>query len=420
MTTTTTQTAPDTAPHAVRATALDTGDLPRIVSRGLLLRFVSVVAAAIGFYLPLAVVPTFAAAAGSGAAAGLANGALLGATVLGELATPRVIDRIGYRGALAVGLVLLGAPALVLLCSSSLDAIVLVGALRGAGFALTVVAGGALTATLIPAQRRGEGLAIVGLVGGVPSLLALPLGIWLADRFGFGVVFVVTAVVPVLALITVPGLPRRAAATESGHGILSGLRNRAITRPATIFAASAAAAGVVVTYLPLAVESRASWLAPAALFAQPAASTLGRWTAGRLGDRRGQQRLLVPGMGLAVVGMAAMSLTHSPVAVLSGAIAFGAGFGVLQNATLSLMYAQAPAAAYATVSAVWNAAYDLGMAIGALGVGLLITGTGYALAFIAVAAAMVPALLLARHQSGSKAPLAVHVAVPTELESAAA
>lgn len=376
---------------------------PSLLSRALLLRFVSVVASAIGFYLPLAVVPTFAAAAGSGSAAGLANGALLVATVLGELATPRVIDRIGYRGALAVGLILLGVPALALLVSSSLPAIVAVGALRGVGFALTVVAGGALTATLIPQQRRGEGLAIVGLVGGVPSLLALPAGVWLADRYGFGIVFVATAIIPVLALVSVPGLPRREAATEARHGVLSGLRDRSIMRPATIFAASAAAAGVVVTYLPLAVDNRASWLAPAALFAQPAASTAGRWVAGRMGDRRGQSRLLVPGTALAVIGMAAMSLTHSPISVIAGATAFGTGFGVLQNATLSLMYARVPAAAYATVSAVWNAAYDLGMAVGAIGVGLLISGTGYGPAFVIVAAAMVPALVLAQNEAAPKA-----------------
>jgi MFS family permease len=407
-----------TTTAAATAAPLSAADArPPIVSRALLLRFVSVVASAVGFYLPLAVVPTFAAAAGSGSAAGLANGALLVATVAGELATPRLIGRIGYRGALAVGLVLLGVPALALLASSSLVVIVAVGALRGVGFALTVVAGGALTASLIPQQRRGEGLALVGLVGGVPSLLALPMGVWLADRFGFGIVFVVTAIVPMLALATVPGLPRREGAVEPRHGVLSGLRNRAITRPATIFAASAAAAGVVVTYLPLAVDGSATWLAPAALFAQPAASTLGRWIAGRIGDRRGQGRLLVPGTVLAVIGMAAMSLTHSPVSVIAGAAAFGTGFGVLQNATLSLMYARVPVAGYATVSAVWNAAYDLGMAVGAIGVGLLIAGTGYTPAFLIVAGAMVPALALARHE---REPEATDAALGAELQPALA
>jgi predicted MFS family arabinose efflux permease len=415
-----TSTSPLTSTRTSISSSTTATARPPILSRALLLRFVSVVASAVGFYLPLAVVPTFAAAAGSGSAAGIANGALLVATVAGELATPRLIGRVGYRWSLGIGLGLLGAPALVLLVSASLPVIVVVGALRGIGFALTVVAGGALTAALIPAERRGEGLAIVGLVGGIPGLTALPLGIWLADRFGYGPVFVVTAAFPLLALVTVPWLPAREARAGSRHGIVSGLRSGVLMRPAAIFAASAAAAGVVVTYLPLAVSGRAAWLAPAALFAQPTASTLGRWVAGRVGDRRGQGRLLVPGSALAVVGMAAMSMTHSSGSVLLGAVAFGVGFGVLQNATLSLMYARVPEAAYATVSAVWNASYDLGMAVGAIAVGLLIAATGYGPAFLVIAVTMVPALVLAHRESARRSAPGAEPVVTADLAVAAA
>jgi predicted MFS family arabinose efflux permease len=368
---------------------------PGIVSRALLLRFVSIVASSVGFYLPLAVVPVFADANGATGSAGLANGALLVATVMGELVTPRVVARLGYRWALAVGLVLLGAPALLLLTSSALPVWLVSSALRGVGFAISVVAGGALTAMLIPGERRGEGLALVGLVGGLPSLVALPLGIWAADRWGFGVVFAVTAIAPLLALPTLPGLPRAGGESEASHGVLAGLRNGALMRPATIFAASASAAGVVVTYLPLAIGHQAAWVAPLALLLQPTASTAGRWFAGRLGDRRGQSRLLVPGVVLSILGMAAMAATQSPILVLTGAATFGTGFGVLQNASLSLMYSRTQAAGYSTVSAIWNAAYDMGMAVGAIGVGLLIGSTGFSAAFLVTAAAMVPAVVMA-------------------------
>jgi predicted MFS family arabinose efflux permease len=390
--------------HSVEGMTDTTTTRPAIISRALLLRFGSIVAGSIGFYLPLSVIPMFAAATGSRAAAGLANGALLIATVAAELATPRFVGRVGYRWALTVGLVLLGAPALLLLVSSSLPVVVAVNAARGIGFAVTVVAGGALTAALIPHERRGEGLALVGLVSGIPSLLALPLGTWAAGRWGFAVVFVLTAAAPLAAIATIPGLPRQDAASEDAHGVLSGLRNRALMRPAAIFAVSASAAGVVVTYLPLAVAGRAAWVAPVALFLQPAASTAGRWIAGRLGDGHGQVRLLVPGVALSVTGMAAMAVTPSAALVTAGAATFGAGFGILQNATLSLMYARVSAAGYGTVSAIWNAGYDMGMAFGAIGVGLLVAATGFAPAFLVTTAAMVPALVAAYRESALPEP----------------
>jgi MFS family permease len=375
---------------------------PPIVSRALLLRFVSIVASSVGFYLPLAVIPRYTVATGAHGGAGLANGALLVATVLGELVTPRIAGWAGYRWALAAGLVLLGAPALALLAAPSFALILGVGVVRGIGFALTVVAGGALTATLIPDERRGEGLAIVGLVGGIPSLAALPLGVWAAERWGYGIVFILTAAAPLAALVTLPGLPgRRPGPARRGRkdgslGVLGGLRDGALTRPAAIFAASASAAGIVVTYLPLAVGERAAWVAPGALFAQQAAAAAGRWVAGRLGDRHGQGRLLAPSVLLVIAGMAALSLTHSATMVVAGATAFGTGFGVLQNTTLSLMYARVPAEGYGAVSAIWNAAYDLGMAAGAIGIGMVIATTGFPAAFLATAAAILPALLLVR------------------------
>jgi len=376
-----------------------------LMSRALMIRLASVVAGAIGFYLPLAAVPTFAAAHGAAAAAGLANGALLLATVAGEFATPRIVTRVGYRWTLAAGLALLGLPTPLLLLpgGTSTPAIVAVCVLRGAGFALSVVAGGALTAAILPAQRRGEGLALVGLVGGIPTLLALPLGPWIAAHCGYGLVFVLTAAAPTLAIASVPGLPGRDPAEGESLGLLAGLRNPRLARPAVIFASSASAAGVAVTYLPLAAAHSAGWVVPAALLAQPAASTGARWLAGRLGDRRGPARLIVPGVGLSVAGMAAMAITGSGVLVVAGAAVFGAGFGVLQNATLTLMYARVPASEYGTVSAIWNGAYDLGMAAGALAVAALVTLTGFAAAFAVVAASMLPALVLARREPATGA-----------------
>jgi MFS family permease len=369
---------------------------PPLVSRALAVRFVSIVGSSIGFYLPLSVVPLFAKQAGSDAGAGLATVALLLATVAAELVTPRLVARIGYRWALAVGLILLGAPTLVLPFSAGLGVIVAVNVVRGIGFAIAVVAGGAVTALLIPAGRRGEGLALVGIVGGIPGLLALPAGVWAAAHWGYTPVFVVTAVATLLALVSVPGLPRHGATPREGHGVLAGLRNPVLTRPATLFAVSAAAVGVLVTFLPLAASDQPAWVAASALLAQPAAATATRWIAGRLGDRHGPARLLVPGLVAAAAGMAAIAWTGTPSAVIGGALVFGAGFGVLQNATLTLMYARVPAGGESAVSAIWNAAYDLGMAAGALGAGLLIGSAGYPATFALTAVVILPALLVAR------------------------
>jgi len=365
------------------------------MSRALKIRFVSIFASSIGFFLPLSALPLFAERQASGAG-GVTNGALLVACVVGELLSPWVIARLGIRCTLGVGLLLLGVPLLVLLVAPAVPVMSVVAVARGIGFALVVVAGGALTAALIPASRRGEGLAIVGLVAGVSSLIALPLGVWIAQSWGFAPIFVGGAIIPILAVVTVPLLPKRAADSEQSHGVLHGLRQGRLMRPALVFAASAASAGAVVTYLPLAIGDVAGWVAPAALLVETTMSTVGRMVSGRLGDRVGSSRLLVPGVVLTALGTLMLVVPLGQVVVLVGAAAFGAGFGILQNATLTLMYARADEGQYGVVSAIWNASYDGGMAIGAFALGLIGTITGLAPAFVAIAVLVLAMLAVVR------------------------
>ena len=380
------------------APPVEASQRPPLITRPLLLRFVSIIGASASFYLPLSVVPMYAKSAGSTVGAGLATGALLVTTVAVELVTPRLVALTGYRLALAIGLLALGLPALALPLSASLAVIVAVSIVRGAGFAIVTVAGGALTASLIPPERRGEGLAVAGIVSGVPAIAGLPLGVLVATRWGFTPIFVATAGAALLALVAVPGLPDRRAARPAvpaggRSGVMSLLRNSPVWRPAALFSASTMAAGVIVTFLPLAIAARSAEVTTIALFAQPAAATLSRLAAGRAGDRHGHVKLLLPGVLLSASGMACLAATGNAGLVIGGAAIFGAGFGVLQNATLALMYARATRAGYSAVSAIWNAAYDAGMGVGAIGMGLITGLLGYPVIFLLTAALILPALV---------------------------
>ncbi|WP_314173950.1 MFS transporter [Streptomyces winkii] len=370
---------------------------PRLVTRPLLLRLVTVVGSSASFHLLLPVVPAYAQSApgGGSGAAGLVTGALMLATVAGELTAPWLAARCGYRVLLGAGLLLLGAPALALTVSQSMAYIVAVCLVRGLGFGFTLVAGGALTAALIPPERRGEGLALVGVTAGVPSLAGMPLGAWLASDAGYGPVCWMAALTALVSIAAVLGLPGREAASGPPLGIFAGARSGALSRPTGVFAVTAVGAGIIVTFLPLAVAPGDSGVVAAALFGQPAATTASRWFAGRRADRRGPAGLVTPGLIVSAVGILVVALTGVPVAVVVGAVVFGIGFGITQSATLTLMYSRVPASGYGTVSALWNVAYDGGMGAGAAGFGTVVGWTGYPWAFVLTALVMLTALLLA-------------------------
>ena len=366
---------------------------PRLLTGRTVLFLLAAVSATTSFYLLLTVVPLYAVAR-SGAhtvGAGLATGVLMLTTVVAELAAPKVIAWIGRRTTLAISLVLLGPPALILPLSAHPATVLGVCGLRGLGFGLAVVIGSAWMADLVPAARRGEGLGVYGAAMGVPAIVVLPLGVWLVDRVGFGPVFAAGAVAALAGLIPLLGLPPGYPSTGPARlSILSGLRTAALVRPAVVFAAIATAAGILVTFLPLALTHSAV-VAPA-LLVQAGTATFGRWWAGRY-DRRGTGRLLVAGAVTAASGLLGFVLVDRPVAVLAGAAAFGLGFGVAQNASISLMFRSVPDSAYDTASAVWNIAYDAGMGVGAAAFGLLVGITGFPAGF-ALVAMLIPLALL--------------------------
>src|SRR5580704_11993725 len=182
----------------------------------------------------------------------------------------------------------------------------------------------------------------------------------------------------------------------------SGRMAGAALRLPLIFAAATIAAGVLDSFLPIA-KGIPSNLSSAALLVQAITATLSRWQAGRHGDRYGHARLLIPALAVAALGMAAMMALGSPVLIFAGMVLFGAGFGVIENATFALLIEQLPEA---KASALWNFAYDAGYGAGPAVFGLICVRTGYPAAFAltgALVLAAVPAALRERKAVASVA-----------------
>jgi len=356
----------------------------RLLSVPLAVTFLAEFTSLTSFLLLLSVMPMLAAAAGTGSSgAGLMTGSLLLGTVAAEAVATAAIRRFGYRTVLAAGAVLLGAPALAMLVREPQAVMVGVSVVRGFGFGLSGVAAGALTAKLLPPERRGEGLGLLGVVSGVPAIVALPAGIWLAGHHMAAAAAATAATVALLPLVAIRWLPggreaHQTAGTRRPRSARSpGRMAGATLRLPLIFAAATIAAGVLDSFLPLA-KGIPSNLASAALLVQAITATLSRWQAGKHGDRYGHARLLIPALAVAALGMAAMIVLGSPVMIFAGMVLFGAGFGVIENATFALLIEQLPEA---KASALWNLAYDAGYGAGPAVFGLICVSTGYPAAF---------------------------------------
>ena len=364
----------------------------------ILLAFIAF-AALFGFQLLLSVVPLYAGKAGGGSlGAGLATAAFMLSTVFAQAQMPRVLDRFGYRMILAVGLLFLGLPAFFYVAAQTLASILTVTLLRGVGFGIATVVFAALMVEFAPPGRRGEALGLLGVAIALPAIFCTALGIWLVERFSYEPVFLLGAIAPLLGIAAIFGIrvvpaPRREGA-ERTAGFFAGLGRGPLLRIFLIFAATTTAAGVIVTFLPLAITSGSGLFSAAgALLVVGVASAAGRWWAGRFGDRRTAPRLLLPpGLLAATLGMVA--LPSGGALLVGGAVLFGIGFGLLQNATLVLMMERVSEGEYGLGSTLWNVAFDAGTGLGAFLFGFVIAAVGYSWAFQLCAGLLASALVL--------------------------
>ena len=389
---------------------------PALVTRSFLALLTASVGALSSFYLLLSVTPMRAVAGGATeSSAGPVTATLMLAGVLAECASTSLMHRYGARVVLAAGLVLLGAPALLLVPVDDLPVVLGVCVARGLGFGLVVVASAALVVSVVPAARRGEGLGIFGVAACAPAVLALPLGVWLVERVGYGPVFALGAaaagVAAPLALAVAPSGCAGADETQRAMSLRTVLRRGDQVRPAVVFGSTTLAAGALVAFLPLAHGVSPS-LAATGLLLHALLATVGRWLAGRYVDRHGAQPLLVPAVVVAGIGMVALLDLGEPVLLLLGMAVFGGGFGVAQTATFALMVSRVDESGHGAVSALWNLSYDLGYGIGPAVFGMIVASTGYpwalALTGMVVLSAVLPAL---RDRAAGRT---VPVAVPVE------
>ena len=350
-----------------------------------------------GFALLVPVAPLWVIRGGSDdLGAGLVTGVMMACTVLAQLSMRRVLAGLGWRWTLVLGAGLLGLPALGHLATDKLWPVIALAALRGFGFGIVTVCGATAVASFVEPGRRGRALGALGLAIAAPQFILVPVAPLLAERAGFGLVFLL-AVLPALAIPLAWPIARavgdsdRTPAGDSGGGTAAMLR-RVLAGPIAALVVITAAGGAILTFTSHILASPA--LGFGGLLAFTGAAAVSRWGAGGIADRFGATPAIAPllftgALGLAAIGLRADSVHDSTgrVLVIAGLLVVGVAYGGLQNLTLTQAFAVAGEPARDSVSIAWNLSFDAGTGLGAFAVGAIATAASYSVAFAVLALA---------------------------------
>ena len=208
-----------------------------------------------GFALLVPVAPLWVIHGGSDdLGAGLVTGVMMACTVLAQLSMRRVLAGLGWRWTLVLGSGLLGLPALGHLATDGLWPVTALAALRGLGFGVVTVCGATAVAAFVEPGRRGRAIGALGLASAAPQFALIPVAPWLAERAGFGLVFVL-AVLPALAIPLAWPIARaigdtdRAPVDGRGRGLTAALW-RVLAGPIAALVVITASGGAILTFTP--------------------------------------------------------------------------------------------------------------------------------------------------------------------------
>lgn len=314
---------------------------------------------------------------------------LAGLTVFALIAG-RLGDRFGLKPMLLLGLALFALASGLCALAPGLEFLVAARALQGAGAAFMMTLATALMRETAGAARMGRAMGLLGTVSALGTALGPALGGVLLGTLGWRSLFVLLVPLGAGALVLAglglppsPALdaaPAHVTAAGDGRRLMPGLwPNLAANLLVTMVMMGTLVVGPFYLRLGLGLSDMAIGLV---LAVGPVLSMLSGVPGGRLVDRHGAQRVAQGGLALLAAGSVLLALLP-PLAGLAGYVGallvLTPGYQLFLAANTTAALADVAPARRGTVSGLLGLSRNLGLIVGAAGLGALFAhGAGLA------------------------------------------
>jgi MFS family permease len=363
---------------------------------------------ALGYGIVAPGIPAFARQFGvSTAAAASVISAFALMRIIGALPSGRLVDRLGERKMIAVGIAIVAASSALAGFSDSFAELIVLRGVGGLGSAMFSVGAQTLLLRCVPSEQRGRasGLYTGGfLLGGIsgPAIGGL-VAAWSlrAPFFIYGGMLLIPAAIAVIVLHDSPRVAgdEAARAQRTLPGILASLRSRAYRAAASAnladgFAVMGVRSAIVPLFVRDVLHESAAWTGIGFLVvaALNAATLL---PGGRVADTLGRRPVIVAGCLVSGASMVMLALLPGLWGFLVALAVLGIGSGLLDVAPAAmigdLLGGGRSGASHGsngqggTVVASFQMAGDIGTVSGPVAVGFLVDSVSYGAAFFLAA-----------------------------------
>jgi MFS family permease len=337
-------------------------------------------------FLLFAVLPLFVVQELKGAESqvGLIMGAFAVAALLSRPISGWLADTWSRKAGVSLGALIYCLAPILYTQAGSVPIMLMLRFFHGVGLAAYTTAASVLAADLSPPARRGEAMGYYGIALNLSMAVGPALGAALVGPMGFTGLFWFAAALALgsLFLGRLVHEPDRIQAHPQASAERPSLFSRTALPPALVAACMTTTFGTVVSFLPLFVEARHLGN-PGIFFSVYSVMVIAsRFWAGRWSDRFGRPAVIIPGMIILVASMAVLAYTTSMRGLLLAAVLQGLGFGGVQPAIMALTIDRSTPRDRGAALATLMGAFDVGMGLGAIGLGLLLEHTSFTVMYL--------------------------------------
>ncbi len=342
--------------------------------------------------------------------AGLASSIfVLGAVIVRPMAG-KIIERVGKKRLLLVGLSLFLIMMLLYFPINSLPLLLLIRFLHGFAFGIATTATGTIAADIIPMSRRGEGMGYFATSVNLAMAVGPFIGLFISQNFNHSVIFVVTTFFSVIAIIAtlflhIPKVDTETKPMQTNKGF----------HPSDYFEKSTIPIAILVAIFGFAYSSILSFLSTYAeeIDLTDAASfffvmyavflLITRPFTGKWYDLKGENKIIYPSIFLFGLGIIILSQAQQGMTLLIAGAVIGIGFGTFQSSAQTVAVNLAPRNRIGLATSTFFVFYDFGIGVGPFLLGFILPFIGFRSLYMSMAVIVFLGMILYYLVHGKKA-----------------
>jgi predicted MFS family arabinose efflux permease len=334
----------------------------------------------------------------------LVTSVFAGSAILTRFLAAVLLRRVSPNALLLIGLIIAATATVLNSVAGSLGALLLVRAVYGIGFGIGSTLLPTFVSRIIPLLRMGEGIGYFGLSSSLAMSIGPMIGLNVMRELGFGPLTLIgTTVVllmfPLLLLTRAlpsirpaklietqrPSTQRPSTQRPQGEGAAHAKQrpafNRRLVFPAVLNMILAITYSGLLSFIALFGEF--VHLEQVGLFFLFNAVTvvLIRPVSGRIFDAKGHAAVLIPAALIVIASMLILSFTTTLPLLILSALLYGLGFGAIQPTLQAWMLRTSKPEQYGAANSMFYNSMDFGVAVGAVLLGAIASGTDYAVMY---------------------------------------